>query len=185
MKKILSVLAIASVMMACNNSASTEAQVAQAKQATLDSINRVQSAQQLADAERQHVIDSMNLIAANTKPRVIEHTTVRTESRNSGYSSNNGSSNNGNSNAAAPTTTSSSSSTTTTTTKKKGWTGAEKGALIGAGAGAITGAMVDKKKGEGAIVGGLLGAGGGAGVGALLEKRKKNKEAAAAAEANK
>ena len=45
---------------------------------------------------------------------------------------------------------------TTTTTqaapKKKGWSNAAKGAVIGAGVGAATGAIVSKKKGTGAII---------------------------------
>lgn len=60
--------------------------------------------------------------------------------------------------------------------KKKGWSATAKGAVIGAGVGGITGAMVNKKKGEGAIVGGILGAGTGAGVGAIIDRSKKNKE---------
>jgi hypothetical protein len=43
--------------------------------------------------------------------------------------------------------------------KKKGWSQAAKGTVIGAGAGAIGGALIDKKKGRGAIVGGVVGAG--------------------------
>ncbi len=50
---------------------------------------------------------------------------------------------------------------------------AAKGALIGAGAGAITGAAVSKKKGEGAIIGGLAGAAVGAGTGAIIDDKKK------------
>jgi uncharacterized protein YcfJ len=48
---------------------------------------------------------------------------------------------------------------TTTTTKKKGWSDAAKGTAIGAGAGALTGILVDKKDGRGAIIGGVVGAG--------------------------
>lgn len=66
--------------------------------------------------------------------------------------------------------------TTTTTTQKKGWNSTLKGAVIGAGAGAITGAMVDKKKGRGAVIGGLLGAGAGAGVGAIIDGKEKKKK---------
>ena len=59
--------------------------------------------------------------------------------------------------------------------KKKGWSGAAKGAVIGAGVGAIGGAVIDKKKpAQGAIIGGLAGAGLGAGTGAILDS-KKNK----------
>lgn len=44
---------------------------------------------------------------------------------------------------------------------KKGWSKKKKGAVIGAGVGAATGAIVSKKKGKGAIVGGAVGAGAG------------------------
>lgn len=60
--------------------------------------------------------------------------------------------------------------------KKKGWSSAAKGAVIGAGVGAITGAAVSKKKGEGAIIGGLAGAGVGAGTGAIIDSKKNKKE---------
>jgi hypothetical protein len=63
--------------------------------------------------------------------------------------------------------------TTQTTTTHKKWSGAAKGAVIGAGVGAITGALVDKKHGEGAIIGGLAGAGLGAGTGAIIDGKKK------------
>jgi Na+-translocating ferredoxin:NAD+ oxidoreductase RnfG subunit len=61
----------------------------------------------------------------------------------------------------------------TTTAKKKGWSGTAKGAVIGAGVGAATGAIVSKKKGQGAIIGGLVGAGVGAGTGAIIDDSKK------------
>lgn len=61
----------------------------------------------------------------------------------------------------------------TTTTEKKGWSSTAKGAVIGAGVGAATGAIVSKKKGEGAIIGGLAGAGIGAGTGAIIDSKKK------------
>lgn len=61
--------------------------------------------------------------------------------------------------------------------KKKGWSGAAKGAVIGAGAGAIGGAIINKKdRGTGAVIGGLAGAGLGAGTGAILDSEKKKKE---------
>lgn len=61
----------------------------------------------------------------------------------------------------------------TTPVKKKGWSGAAKGAVIGAGVGAATGAIISKKKGQGAIIGGLAGAGVGAGTGAIIDGSKK------------
>jgi len=50
---------------------------------------------------------------------------------------------------------------TETTTKKKGWSAAAKGTAIGAGTGALTGVLIDKKDGRGAIIGGVVGAGAG------------------------
>src|SRR5215212_5144528 len=43
---------------------------------------------------------------------------------------------------------------------KKGWSKAAKGTVIGAGTGAVLGAVISKKKGKGAVIGGILGAGG-------------------------
>lgn len=59
--------------------------------------------------------------------------------------------------------------------KRKGMSNTAKGALIGAGVGAATGAVVSKKKGTGAIIGGLAGAAVGAGTGAIIDD-KKNKQ---------
>lgn len=55
--------------------------------------------------------------------------------------------------------------------KKKKLSNTAKGALIGAGVGAVTGAVVSKKKGQGAVIGGLIGAGAGAAAGRATEKR--------------
>ncbi len=70
-------------------------------------------------------------------------------------------------------------STTTETTpvatpEKKGMSNSAKGAIIGAGAGAIGGAIISKKKGKGAIIGGLLGAG----AGYIIGKKKDQKDTA-------
>ena len=64
--------------------------------------------------------------------------------------------------------------------KKKGINNTAKGAIIGAGAGAVGGAIINKKNpGKGAIIGGVIGAGAGAATGILLDKNKKKKEAKA------
>jgi hypothetical protein len=60
--------------------------------------------------------------------------------------------------------------------KKKGWSNTAKGAVIGAGVGAATGAIVSKRKGEGAIIGGLIGAGVGAGTGSVIDEKKKKEQ---------
>lgn len=62
--------------------------------------------------------------------------------------------------------------------ERKGWSGAAKGAVIGAGVGAVSGALIDKDKpGRGAVIGGLSGGGLGAGTGAIIDSEKKKKEA--------
>lgn len=73
--------------------------------------------------------------------------------------------NNNNNNATA----------STTTKKKKGWSNAAKGTVIGAGSGAILGAVVSKNKAAGAVLGGLLGAGAGYVVGNEIDKKKNRK----------
>ncbi|MEO5911699.1 MAG: YMGG-like glycine zipper-containing protein [Pelobium sp.] len=67
-------------------------------------------------------------------------------------------------------------STTETTTpatanKKKGWSSAAKGAVIGGAAGAVGGALIDKKKGRGAAIGGVAGAGAGYLIGRDKDKK--------------
>ena len=55
---------------------------------------------------------------------------------------------------------------------KKGWSNKAKGAAIGAGAGAVTGAVVTKDHAKGAVIGGAVGAGAGYLIG--RHKDKKN-----------
>ena len=55
--------------------------------------------------------------------------------------------------------------------KKKGWSNSAKGAVIGAGAGAVGGAIISKKKGTGAIIGGVVGAAGGYIIGKNKDKK--------------
>lgn len=55
--------------------------------------------------------------------------------------------------------------------RKKGWSHAAKGAAIGAGAGAVTGILVDKKDARGAIIGGVIGAGTGYVIGRAKDRR--------------
>ncbi len=101
-----------------------------------------------AETIKKRTIDSMNTVAAE---RAREKKVVVVEKQNAAETA------------------------SATEKTQKGWSTTLKGAVIGAGAGAVTGAMVDKKKGEGAIAGGVLGAGAGAGVGAIIDHKKKKK----------
>jgi len=61
--------------------------------------------------------------------------------------------------------------TNTQVAQKRGWSSAAKGAAIGAGAGAITGILVDKKNARGAIIGGVVGAGTGYVIGRAKDRK--------------
>lgn len=150
MKGIINICFVAVVMMGCNSQAKQEEAIKQAKLAILDSIAKVDNEKKV-EAIRKDVVDSMNNVPVikERQEKVVIHKTV-----------------DGGTNTTNTT-------TTTVTKQKKGWSNKAKGAVIGAGVGAITGAMVDKKKGEGAVVGGLLGAGAGLGVGAILDGKEK------------
>jgi hypothetical protein len=117
-----------------------------AKQASIDSMK--------VEINKQRVIDSMKTEMANLeaeKAKAQEQKVVVVHQQDG--------------TAAAP-----------VEAKKKGWSSTAKGAVIGAGVGAATGAIISKKKGEGAIIGGLAGAGVGAGTGAIIDGSKKKKE---------
>lgn len=55
--------------------------------------------------------------------------------------------------------------------KKKGWSDAAKGTLIGAGVGALGGALIDKNHAQGALIGGVVGAGTGYVVGRAKDRK--------------
>lgn len=146
MKKIFVVIALSSVMFACNNKAKEEAVLKQQEaekqlavkavkdSLRLDSFKRVEAAKVEAEKEAKHQAE---LVAA----RRAGANSSRSYANSGGSSSSYG--------GAQP------------TAKKKGWSDAAKGTVIGGAAGAVGGALIDKKKGRGAIIGGLVGAGGG------------------------
>jgi hypothetical protein len=57
------------------------------------------------------------------------------------------------------------------TKEKKGWSKAAKGTAMGAGSGAVLGAIISKKKGKGAVIGGIVGAAGGYVLGRSQDKK--------------
>lgn len=64
--------------------------------------------------------------------------------------------------------------TKTKTTHKKGWSHRKKYAVIGAGAGAVTGAVVSKHHATGAVVGGVVGGASGYLLGRHKDKKYPN-----------
>ncbi|GGD82417.1 hypothetical protein GCM10011514_53100 [Emticicia aquatilis] len=157
MKKVILILMTLTGIYGCNTkSTNLDAEIAKAKQAAVDSMKQVNLISQ-----QQRQIDSLKNVA-EVKPDKA-NTAVAASSANAYTSS--------------PRTTTPSTPVSYASTKKKKKMGnVAKGAIIGAGVGAITGAVVSKKKGQGAIVGGVLGAGAGAGVGAVIDKKQKQKD---------
>ena len=156
MKKIFVVIALSSVMFACNNKAKEEAALKQQEaekqlavkavkdSLRLDSFKRAEVAKVEAEKEAKHQAE---LVAAREAGARSSRSSRSSRSYASSGTSSGGSS--------------SSYGGTQPTAKKKGWSDAAKGSVIGGAAGAVGGALIDKKKGRGAIIGGLVGAGGG------------------------
>ncbi len=152
MKNLLSLIALSVLLGSCGQKQAVKHAQERAN-ATIDSMNAVNDLN-TANLQRQKSIDSMNLIVEAEKQR----------RRNASYSENNSASGSANANPQ----------------DKKKMNNKTKGTLIGAGTGAVlgavTGVMVDGKKAEGAVVGGLIGAG--AGAGAVIGNNKDKKKAA-------
>lgn len=153
MKQILIAMTTAVVFFSCkgNTADNTASAVGDAKQVTIDSINAINTA-------KKEAVDSMKA------------TRVHHHEYNNAPAYNNSTANNSNSAANAP----------AAAPEKKGWSHTAKGAVVGAGAGAITGALVNKDHLKGAAIGTLIGGGIGAGTGAIVDHSKKKKAAAAA-----
>lgn len=157
MKKVILILTVLTGIYGCNTkTTNNDTEIAKAKQAAVDSMKQVNLISQ-----QQRQIDSLETVA-EAKPNKA-NTLVAASSANAYTSS-------------SRTTTPSTPVSYASNKKKKKMGNVAKGAIIGAGVGAITGAVVSKKKGQGAIVGGVLGAGAGAGVGAVINKKQKQKE---------
>jgi hypothetical protein len=150
MKKMLIVFAVAAVAVSCKSKTAESLDTQKEMVVTYPAYNNTS------------LTDQGDMGKATTVSKNLPKNTVTTTTTNTGVSNRTTTSNSGKAVA-----------TTKTTTKKKGWSGAAKGTVIGAGSGAIIGAIVSKKKGTGAIIGGLIGAGAGYVVG--NEKDKKNK----------
>jgi len=133
MKNLFAILFIALAMSSCSNKEKEEAAKQAAIAAVKDSI-RLDSFRR-ADAENKAKLAEAETKRAEAVQKQAEEKRLMmlAEERSA---------------ANAPAVTSTSSSTTTTSTQKKGWSSAAKGTAIGAGAGALGGALIDKKRVE-------------------------------------
>ncbi len=149
MKKTIAVIALAAVFAACNNNSkmSSETKVDSVKiirdSLKLDSFQR-------ADAEKKAALEAEE--AAKT-----ERAALAASSRSNNNTQVRGYSEEGYNAPQA--------------TQRKGMSSAAKGAIIGAGAGAVTGILVDKKNGRGAVIGGVVGAGTGYTIGRAKDRK--------------
>lgn len=160
MKNVLIVFSFVVATMGCNTRENTKEKIQAARQAAIDSVNRVVAVERM----KQATIDSMNLIREEEKLAEAKKATSGTKetvvyrdgSSNSGYTP---------------------VSYTQASPAKKKMSNAAKGALIGAGVGALTGVAVAKdKKGKGALIGAGAGAAAGAITGVIIDKQKKKKQ---------
>jgi Zn-dependent alcohol dehydrogenase len=152
MKLLISITLTALVLTGCNSTSKRETETAKVKQEAIDSMRTV--------IAKQAAIDSMNAIMAEREKELeAKHEEERQQ-------------------IAASSNTPVTPQAQTAVAKKKKWNHTAKGAVVGAGTGAITGAIVNKDRVKGAAIGTLIGAGVGAGTGAIVDasKKKKNKE---------
>jgi len=150
MKLLVSIFCTIFLLNACNSGSNKEAELVRAKQATIDSMKVVMA--------KKAAVDSMNAVMAEREAEIK----AQNEENNRQIAESNEVAAQ---NSVAP----------SATQKKKGWSHTAKGAVVGAGTGAVTGAIINKKRGQGAIVGTLIGAGVGAGTGAIVDAQKKKK----------
>ncbi|MFA6276571.1 MAG: YMGG-like glycine zipper-containing protein [Pedobacter sp.] len=147
MKKIFAIVALATVLASCGNSAKEEALAKQ------QAITAVKDSLRLDSFKRAEVVKQQQLVEEKHQAELA----AARRSASSSYSS-----------SGSSTTT---SAGTTTAAKKKGWSDAAKGTAIGAGVGALGGILIDKKDGRGAIIGGLAGAGAGYAIGRAQDRK--------------
>lgn len=158
MKRIVMIIAIAATFAACNNNSKTSSQLRQEAfrqirdSLKLDSFQRAEAKATEIAEERERILALQQaqpvrervIYASNSAPR--RRTYVKGVSETYTYSQ-------------------------PRATRKRGWSHAAKGAAIGAGAGAVTGILIDKKDARGAVIGGLIGAGTGYVIGRDKDRR--------------
>jgi hypothetical protein len=160
MKKILLSLAVAGLFTACKNK--TEETNRNMVPLTESYKNNMLSDTAKNTQALNHPKDSIvtTTTVTVTKTPVNEATAVKNKKTAAPVASKS-------SNATLPSTASVPASTVS---KKKGWSKAAKGTAIGAGAGAVTGAIIGKNV-KGAVIGGAVGAAGGYIIGRAQDKK--------------
>ncbi len=147
MKTLIIIPILALSMVSCKNADKAMTIGDDKQQVAIDSM-KSELAEQRIQFEKQKSVDSMKVVMAEKAP--AKEKVVRSL------------------NAPAHTV------AATAAPAKKKISNTAKGALIGAAAGAVGGAIIDKKKpAQGALIGGLIGAAAGAGTGAIIDAKHK------------
>ncbi len=196
MKKIILYAATIGMLAACHSKADREAEIEQANQAAIDSVNAITDRERLDDSMQNETASEPVIAAPPTADEKTAPTRNKKPSTSPGKTKQPENPGTAGTPSPVPTATSTTENDNTTVKtetpapssdpeasteekKKKGVNNTVKGAIIGAGAGAVGGAIINKKNpGKGAIIGGVVGAGAGAVTGVILDKNKKKKEAA-------
>ena len=172
MKKIIMIMSAAYFMLACSDNSKKEAQ-----QAKIMAIDSMKMESQIKDAKRE-VIDSMQFEAKIESAKQFTRDSLKDARKPKLYSEKRISKSSPESYVSKdPNPEIVSTPTVSTPAKKKRRISRPvEGALIGAGVGAVSGAIIDKNnRGRGAVIGGVIGAGVGAGAGAIIDKKQKKK----------
>ncbi len=151
MKNILLAFTVVTVFAACNSKKS------ETRDIQLMSDSSAYNNSMYTDTMQQFVSEPVP-VRSTPKSVTTKRQTNSTSTTNSGSSTNSGANTSG-------------AQTSQTTTQKKGWSSRAKGTVIGAGVGAIGGAIISKKKGKGAVIGGVAGAAGGYIIGNEIDKK--------------
>jgi hypothetical protein len=175
MKRIILIPVIALMMFSCKTD--NEKTLAENNNMAIEAM-RVQLEQQKMEIAKQHTIDSMQMIAelrlpmdfaAAAAPKAVRKVVYVRPKRNRQSTQAQ--------NPIAQSTPIAQNQSLPAEPKKKGWSNTAKGAVIGAGVGAIGGAVISKDhRVKGAVIGGLIGAAAGAGTGILLDRKKRQTE---------
>lgn len=147
MKRIIAIVALATILTSCGNRAKEDALAKQ------QAVAAIKDSLKLDSFKKAEVVNKQRELEARHQAELA----AARRSATTSYSSSG--------------TTTSSSAGTTTAAKKKGWSDAAKGTAIGAGVGALGGILIDKKDGRGAIIGGLAGAGAGYAIGRAQDRK--------------
>ena len=166
MKKILSIFTIAVIFTACKSK--TDSTLSTSKNMVLVDTTGLSKSNVLTDVgNNKYVINDKGITTPVTnKPIVVKPVATSpqktTTVNNSGSGNSGGGSGNNTSNTTAE----------APVKQDKGWSDAAKGTAIGAGSGAVLGAVVAKNdRGKGAVIGSVIGAGAGYIIGRSRDKK--------------